>query len=69
MQIQDKVDTIVAYAPPAKSGNKDTTEEEKQFYDELQDMMEDTPQDNRLILSGDVNATETRTRIMKRERH
>ena len=52
-----KADIIVAYAPPAKSNNKDTTQEEKdKVYDDLQAMITETPKNNRLIVMGDMNA-------------
>ena len=52
-----KTDIIVTYAPPAKSNNRDTTKEETdKCYEELQQMIEDTPKNSRLIVMGDMNA-------------
>ena len=52
-----KVDIIIVYAPPAKSGDIDTPNDIKEaFYDKLQDMIDNTPKGNRLIIMGDMNA-------------
>ena len=57
LNLHKKLDIISTYAPPAVSNDKATTKEEKQeYYDALTDVVKETPNNNTLIVLGDMNA-------------
>ena len=56
LQINTKTDFIITYAPPAKSGQKDTPSDAKDdYYSEFSKMLAETPKYNKVVVMADMN--------------